>query len=196
MGCSQAGPWGMWHWQENHCEAIEGVTLLICFLFIKKGKKRLQIKQCHKIPLVIEGPKWISYGECSAWLSLSSEEGPLCASQPKAARAGSAHEIPEGIAGPFPPSVIFTLLFPFPCLSFQILWVGGFPNISVQHRFLFSSFLLPSMPLKSTAAVVFLTYELLLWISRPPQAGRCNDPDPGIWYCSSHTTLLVWPLWL
>lgn len=144
MGHSLAGPRGMRRWQESHCKAIKGVMLLICFLFIKKKKKkRLQIKQCHKILLVIEGPKLISYGECSAWLSLSSEEGPLCASRPKAARAGSTHEIPEGITGPFPPSLIFTLLFPFPCLSFQILWMGGFPNISFQHCFLFGSLTFP-----------------------------------------------------
>lgn len=126
---------------------------LICFLFIKKKKKKLQIKQCHKILLVIEGPKLISYGECSAWLSLSSDEGPLCASQPKAAQAGSAHEIPEGITRPFTPSLIFTLLSPFPCLSFQILCTGGFPNISFQHHFLFLSFMFPLMSLKSTVAL-------------------------------------------
>lgn len=154
MGRSLAGPRGMWCWQESHCKAIKGVTLLICFLFIKKKKKRLQIKQCHKILLVIEGPKLISYGECSAWLSLSSEEGPLCASRPKAARAGSTHEIPEGITGPFPLSLIFTLLFPFPCLSFQILWMGGFPNISFQRCFLFGSLTFPLMPLKPTVVVV------------------------------------------
>lgn len=181
---SLAGPRGVRREQESHCKAIKGVTLLICFLFIKK--KKLQIKQCHKILLVIEGPKLISYGECSAWLSLFSEEGPLCASRPKAARAGSAHEIPEGITGPFPPSFIFTLLVPFPCLSFQILWVGAFPNVSSQRRFLFGSLTCPLMSLKPTVlgALPPLFVEPMPWISRPPRAGRSSWCFPRVQHTS------------
>ena len=39
-GRSLAGPRGVRRWQESHWKAIKGVTLLICFLFIKKKKKK------------------------------------------------------------------------------------------------------------------------------------------------------------
>lgn len=38
-------------------KSLEVLRLLTAFCLLKKKKKRLQIKQCHEIPLVIEAPK-------------------------------------------------------------------------------------------------------------------------------------------
>ena len=65
---------------------------------------------------------------------------------------------------------------PFPCLSFQILRPGGFPNISFERRFLPGSLAFPRTPRKPAAVVAFSQLfgfsasELMPWVSRPPRA--------------------------